>query len=108
RNYIYIDDVLASGGTFKFAIKKFIDDNGILQQLIKKELRILSFFFCTHTWGLDNTRYSLKKSFGDENYFLDKTMFPVGSYYKIENNLRGFNSKLNLVYPEKSKNEYDA
>lgn len=108
RNYIYLDDILASGGTFKFAIKKFIEDNSLLEPLINKELRILSFFFCTHSWGLDNTRYSLKKLFGDENYFLDVAKFPVGSYYKIENNLKGFNPKLNLVYPEKSKNEYDA
>ncbi|WP_418262784.1 hypothetical protein [Flavobacterium faecale] len=108
RNYIYLDDVLASGGTFKFAIKKFIEENNLLKRLINKELRILSFFFCTHSWGLDNTRYSLKKLFDDENYFLDVSKFPVGSYYKIENNLKGFNPKLNLVYPEKSKNGYDA
>ena len=108
RNYIYLDDILASGGTFKFGIKKFIEDKDLLQPLIKKEIRLLSFFFCTHTWGVDNTRYSLKKLFNDENYFLDAAKFPIGSYYKIENNLKGFNPKLNLVYPEKSKNEYDA
>ena len=108
KNYIYLDDILASGGTFKFAIKNYIEDNNLLSALISKELRILSFFFCTHTWGVDNTRYSLKKLFEDENYFLDGVKFPIASYYKIENNLKGFNPKLNLVYPEKSKNEYDA
>lgn len=108
KNYIFIDDILASGGTFKFAMKKFIEDNNILKTLINKDLRVLSFFFCTHSWGVDNTRYSLKKLFEDENYFLDSTKFPIGSYYKIENSLKGYNPKLNLVYPEKSKNEYDA
>ena len=108
KNYIYLDDILASGGTFKFGIKKFIEENNLLSSLISKELRLLSFFFCTHTWGVDNTRYSLKKLFNDENYFLDVAKFSIASYYKIENNLRGFNPKLNLVYPEKSKNDYDA
>ena len=108
RNYIYLDDVLASGGTFKFGIKKFIEDRNLLQPLINKEIRLLSYFFCIHTWGVDNTRYSLKKLFDDENYFLDAVKFPIKSFYTIENNLRGFNPKLNLVYPEKSKNEYDA
>ncbi|AMA48760.1 phosphoribosyltransferase-like protein [Flavobacterium covae] len=108
KNYIYLDDVLASGGTFKFAIKNIIQENNILNALINKDLRVLSFFFCTHSWGVDNARYSLKKLFDDENYFLDVSKFPIGGYYKIENNLRGFNPKLNLVYPEKSKNEYDV
>lgn len=108
RNYIYLDDILASGGTFKFGIKKFIEDNDLLKPLINKEIKLLSFFFCIHSWGVDNTRYSLKKLFNDENLFLDAVKFPIKSYYTIENNLRGFNPKLNLIYPEKSKNEYDA
>jgi len=108
RNYIYLDDVLASGRTFKLGIKKFIEEENLLQQLINKEVRLLSFFFCSHTWGVDNTRYSLKKLFDDENYFLDVVKFPISSFYVIENNLRSFNPKINLVYPEKSKNEYDA
>src|SRR5690606_4278603 len=56
----------------------------------------------------NNTRYSLKISFNDENYFLDTSRFKIGSYYKIENNIKSFNAKLNLVYPERSKNDYDA
>ena len=108
KNYVYLDDILASGKTFKFNIKTFIEDNNLLERLKNKEIRFLSFFLCVHTWGVDNTRYSLKKLFNDDNYFLDSIKFPIHSFYDIENNIKGFNPKLNLVYPEKSKNEYDA
>lgn len=108
KHYIYLDDVLASGGTFKMGIKKFIEDNNLLSDLSDGKITLLAYFFCLHTWGTDNTRYSLKKLFNENNYFLNKEKFIIGAYYKIENSIKGFREKLNLVYPEKSKPEYDV
>ncbi|MFC4739372.1 hypothetical protein ACFO3U_05140 [Flavobacterium ponti] len=108
RNYIYLDDVIGSGGKFNFEIHKFIINNDLLNKLKNKEIRILSYFFCIHTWGTGNARYILKNKFKEENYFLDHKAFPIASHYIVENNIKDFNQRLNLVYPEKSKNEYDV
>lgn len=108
KHYIYLDDVLASGGTFKMGIKKFIDDNDLLSDFVDGKITFLAYFFCLHTWGTDNTRYSLKMLFNENNFFLNKEKFIIGAYYKIENSIKGFKEKLNLVYPEKSKPEYDV
>lgn len=108
RNYIYLDDVIGSGGKFNFEIHKYISENNLLNALKNKEIRILSYFFCIHTWGSVNARYILKNRFDGENFFLDSKMFPIVSHYIVENNIKEFNQRLNLVYPEKSKPEYDV
>ena len=108
RNYIYLDDVIGSGGKFNLEIHKFIIDNDLLNKLKNKEIRILSYFFCIHTWGTGNARYILKNRFEEENYFLDHKAFPIASHYVVENNIKDFNQRLNLVYPVKSKSEYDV
>lgn len=108
KNYIYIDDIIGSGGKFNYELQNYIAENNLLQPLKNKEIRILSYFFCIHTWGASNARYILKHKFNEENYFLDLKAFPIASYYTIENNIKDFNPRLNLMYPEKSKNDYDV
>jgi len=107
RNHIYLDDIIASGGKFNEEIYRYISEKNILDALKNKEVRILSYFFCIHTWGTANARYVLKNRFGEENYFLNIKDFPVFAYYYIQNNIKEYNQSLNLVYPEKTKNEYD-
>lgn len=107
-NYIYLDDIIGSGGKFNYEIHKYISENNLLDRLKKKEVRILSYFFCVHTWGAGNARYILKHRFEEENFFLDLKAFPIISNYTVENNIKEYNQRLNLVYPEKSKNEYDV
>ena len=108
RNYIYLDDVIGSGGKFNYEIHKYIAENNLLNTFKNKEIRILSYFFCIHTWGTVNARYILKNRFNEENFFLDFKAFPIASHYTVENNIKEYNQRLNLVYPEKSKNEYDV
>ena len=60
KNYIYLDDVIGSGGKFNFEIHKYISENELLNAFKNKEIRILSYFFCIHTWGTVNARYILK------------------------------------------------
>lgn len=108
RNYIYLDDVLATGGTFKQTIQKYIIDNNLLEPLKNKEVRLLSYFLCLHTWGGFNCRYSLKKAFDEEDYFMNLKAFEIKCHYKVENNLKDHNPRLNLMYPQQSKNEYDV
>lgn len=108
KNYIYIDDIIGSGGKFNFELQNYIAQNNLLQPLKNKEVRILNYFFCVHTWGTSNARYILKHKFNEENYFLDFKAFPIKSHYTIENNIKDFNPRLNLIYPEKSKNHYEV
>ncbi|MCL9806030.1 hypothetical protein NAT51_10875 [Flavobacterium amniphilum] len=108
RNYIYLDDVIGSGGKFNFEIHKYISENNLLNALKNKEIKILSYFFCIHTWGAVNARYILKNRFTEENFFLDYKAFPIKTHYTVENNIKEFNQRLNLIYPVKSKNDYDV
>lgn len=107
KNYIYIDDILASGGTFCNDIHNYVKTQNLLDKIKSKEIKFLSYFFCEHTWGSNNARYILKNKFNGDSVFLEPKLFPIFSDYKIENNIRAVNDKLNLVYPTKSKSSYD-
>jgi hypothetical protein len=108
KNYIYIDDILGTGQTYKREVKKYIEDNNLINDLVKDKIQFISFFFCIHTWALNNTKYSLKIEFKGEDLFLNPKKFQVISHYNINNNSKDYNSSYNLIYPEKSKPEYDA
>ncbi|MBK9509759.1 MAG: hypothetical protein IPO04_09930 [Cytophagaceae bacterium] len=60
KNYIYIDDILATGKTFVSNIEELLKDEELKVKLINGHLKITSFFFAAHSWGLNNSRYILK------------------------------------------------
>lgn len=98
KNYIYIDDILATGGSFKSNISKFLNSDNNLEKLVSNQIKIISLFFCTHSWGEYNARFILKNEFTRDG-FTNPKLFPIYSIYQIENNLKGHNQKLNLAYP---------
>jgi len=102
KNWIYIDDVLASGKTFKENIVKEIEDFGT-KDFEKSEIKIISSFFILHSWGVNNVKFSIDQ----------KIKFKLGNRLKfyrvseIDNNPRihqwyNSNPKFNHVYPKES------
>lgn len=103
KNYIYIDDILGTGKTFVDNVAEWLEKEKQLDNLKSGKINFLAYFFCIHTWGANNARFSLKMKL-TEDIFLNEKKFLIGSRYKIENNLNDYNQKLNLVYPQKTEN----
>lgn len=97
--WIYVDDVLASGGTFKRDIHKEILAYGN-QEFQTQGIELIPIFFFLHTWGYNIVKYSLSQDFG--GVFKSLSFHRV---YEIENDPRinYYNSspKFNHVYPIK-------
>jgi hypothetical protein len=102
RNWIYIDDVLASGGTFRNDILKEIKDFNI-DKFKDSEIRIIGSFFILHSWGVNNVKFiidqQLKIKLGDRLKF-----YRVA---EIDNNpyIHSFfnpSPEFNFVYPKES------
>lgn len=106
KNIIYMDDVLATGKTFRLNMKTYFSENDNLPKLKGKRIKFLAYFLCVHTWGLNNVRYSLKKDMTDD-LFMNKASFKVAGKFIIENNITEMGQKLNLIYPRHTNDEFD-
>jgi hypothetical protein len=96
--YIYIDDILGTGGSFYNNISKFLKEEGHIEKVTVGNSKLISFFHCIHTWGENNVRIRLKIEFSNKA-FLDEKQFPIFSSYRIENNIMDFKQRVNLAYP---------
>ncbi|WP_077920937.1 hypothetical protein [Spirosoma sp. 209] len=63
RNWLYIDDILASGGTYKRDIQQKIEEYG-KSEFQKNNIQIISIFFFLHEWGKRNVLYNLQRNLG--------------------------------------------
>lgn len=99
KYWLYIDDVLASGGTFRRDLIKVIEEEG-KDDFAKSKISIICIHFILHEWGLNNSRYALEQSLG---YKLNNRL----KFYRlgmIDNNPRihdywNPSPKFNLAYP---------
>ena len=101
KNWIYFDDVLASGGTFREDILKEITDFGI-DNFKESNIKIIASFIILHTWGKNNVSFTIDNKIG---YNLGNRL----KYYRvaeIENNPRinyfNSNPEFNHLFPLKS------
>lgn len=100
KNWLYVDDVLASGKTFKEDILNEINAFG-KEEFKDSGIRIISTFFILHSWGTKNTRFSIDQNL---RYELGKRL----SFYsvsRIDNNpyIHSFynpSPQFNHVYPK--------
>ncbi|MNU16907.1 hypothetical protein D3C71_50810 [compost metagenome] len=105
KNYIYFDDILASGSTIGRDMIKFLeqkDDKGkdFVQKIIDNEIRFSISIFCCHTWGYAFQDFRIKKTFNEKvskkiNWFWN---------YEIQNHGMFNNQKLNVAKPVKGNN----
>jgi hypothetical protein len=97
KYYIYIDDILATGGSYLKYISPFLNSNNNVDKLSKNQFKLISLFFCTHTWGEFNARYILKMK-NSKDGFMNNKLFPIYSSFELENNIKNHNQKLNIAY----------
>lgn len=104
--WCYIDDILASGGTFEHNISNEIKKYGI-EKFKESSIIIISLFFIIHQWGVDNKKFKLSQDLGIES----ERVLKFYSIAKIENNPRinwfNNNPKFNFIYPLYNKTGND-
>lgn len=101
RYWIYLDDILASGGTYRHDLIDAIENYGE-DEFLASDIKVIGIFFIVHTWGLENSKYALSRTFGNE--IKEKLRFykskRVGNYPHI--NYYHPNPKFNHIYPIES------
>ncbi len=101
KNWIYFDDVIASGGTFRDDILEEITKYGI-EDFAKSNIRIIASFVILHTWATSNVRFFIDTKIKTKL----KNRLKFYRVAEIENNPRinyyNSNPKFNHVYPLKS------
>lgn len=101
KNWIYFDDVLASGGNFKKDILFEIDNYG-KEDFEKSGIRIIASFVILHSWGSSNVRFSIDSKIG----FNLENRLKFYRVAEIENNPRinyfNPNPGFQNIYPEHS------
>lgn len=93
---VYIDDVLATGGTLFKDLNKVLD-NG--DYVIGSDQQLAIFYIVTHSWGSNNAKFRINKARG---------LRITGSIYhlrNVENNPNLYGQKHNHVYPMNSTTE---
>lgn len=109
KQFIYLDDILATGNKIFFDLEKWfaatsnLDGSKTNYQFLKaNKLRLNVCVICIHTWGYSNVDFRLSKTLNDKA----EKVIEFFRYYQIENNLKEHDAKLNLVYPcEEQPNE---
>lgn len=105
KNYIYFDDILASGSTIGRDLITFLNKvdsskKTFSQKVQDNELKLSISIFCLHTWGFEFQKYRIQKEFND------KIMKKINWFwnYEIQNHAKFNNQKLNIAKPVKGSN----
>ncbi|MEN0047518.1 MAG: hypothetical protein AAF806_10715 [Bacteroidota bacterium] len=104
KNVIYLDDILATGKTTFRELTNFLsqESNGkaFYKYFLEDKARLMVCFLGMHTWGRDNVKYQIRKTFSD---LLEKKII-FETNYLIENNPLAYNDQLNCAYPIDDQN----
>lgn len=105
KNFIYFDDVLASGSTIGRDTVQFLnltDANGkaFSDKLLDNEIRLIISVFCIHTWGFEFQKYRIEKTFSDKV----RNKIAWSWNYEVQNHAKFNNQKLNIAKPIKGNN----
>lgn len=102
KNFVYIDDVLATGNKAFFDLSNWLKEKNQVklsqtnsEYIIENKILLSCCFLCIHDWGHSNFLFRLEKEFG----LLLKKQTGSFYHYKIQNNLKAHNPSLNLIYP---------
>lgn len=104
-NFIYFDDILASGSTIgrdliTFFEKKDKFGKPFHQKLLDNEIKVLISLFCIHTWGFEFLKYRILKKF--DGKVVQKLQWYWN--YEIQNHGKFNNQRLNIAKPVKENN----
>jgi len=102
KHWIYIDDVLASGGTFKREVIAEIKGYGI-DKFKQEGISIIPIFFFLHTWGANVVKFAFKEDF--------QITLTFHRFFEIENDPRinyfNANPAFNNAYPSLELQDVD-
>ncbi|QYH40557.1 hypothetical protein GYM62_17775 [Algoriphagus sp. NBT04N3] len=106
KHFIYVDDILATGGTLYRDFVKWLGESGKsrsnLDLLLGGSITLASSFFCIHQLGKGNFEWRLMKN-------VDELLFkkiPIWYDYLIENQVKWNNQKLNCLYPVQNQPKF--
>jgi len=102
---IYLDDILATGGTILKDCKSWLETqeaDGItnLTKILNRDKILIISLFCEHNWA--NVKWKLKLALGDDSLV---KLIRIYCDCEIQNHPKFLNQQFNLVYP---KNENSA
>jgi len=106
KNYVYIDDILASGKTVLRDCKNWFSQNSNLDKCISGEITFSVITFCCHQWAVNRVRWSLKYTF-NKDFFTNSNKFKIYYNFLIEDNTKELNPTLNFAYPLKMENSWE-
>lgn len=99
KNFIYFDDVLATGGTIGKQLIVWLsamDGGSTNAEHVLNNTKVLSVnLFCQHNWGRSFQSFRLKKTFGDKIDYKIRWYFN----YEIQNHLKWNKQHLNNAIP---------
>ena len=99
KYWLYVDDLLASGGTFKKDIINEVESYNITKDFKNSNIKIICLFIGLHNLGWENALYSLNKKFGWDI----SNRIKGYRHLSIQNNVKNSDSKLNIAYPKESE-----
>lgn len=104
-NYVYFDDILASGSTIGRDVITFLnrtDSSGkkFEQKIQDNEIKLSISIFCLHTWGFEFQKFRIQKEFSGK--VLKKINWKWN--YEIQNHAKFNDQKLNIAKPVKGNN----
>ena len=95
KHYLYVDDILATGGTIGSHICKWLLENNHVEQLKKKVITLQIAVICEHTLGWSLQQYRIEKTVDtDITKYIE-----IGRCMEVQNNLRMNAPLLNAAIP---------
>jgi hypothetical protein len=101
NNFVYYDDLLATGGTISRITGNWLKANhtsGVPNYTLVNNdtIRFIVCVFCCHTWGLDTCRWLWKFALDNDEIMKKVKVF---HHHVAENQVGKPSEKLNLIYP---------
>jgi hypothetical protein len=105
KNFVYYDDLLATGGTISRITNGWLSSNHQNGQpnftLVNKgQIRFIICVFCSHSWGIQTCKWLWKFKLNNDEIMKSVKVF---SHYVIENQVGVPSERLNLPYPLSSQ-----
>jgi hypothetical protein len=101
KNFVYWDDVLATGGTIgahliQWLQEKHDDTEENFKKIVNNQYRLSVQLFCVHTWGQSFQRFRIQKLFGSA---IDNRIQWYCSFLEVQNYTKWYNQSLNVALP---------
>lgn len=98
--FVYIDDVLASGGTIGRDLLKWLAEDNHVEDISNRKITLVVSLLCSHSWGRSFVDYRIHRT-----YPKLRNLIIWGWAYEIQNHLKWANQSLNIAIPIKDQPE---